>query len=122
MISDFLAKRKTITDVAKDLGVTREYVHRYYLKIAMQSTDFPEDYPKLGDKIFTDRGLSEYQQWVLKRLRGLVKAGMTQQQFLYKDEDGFIEFAPEIDYHISKTKYFEELKSKPEQQFAQLSD
>ena len=109
MITEFITNRKSITQVAKEIGISREQLHKYYIvKIASQSTDFRKDYPKLGSQVFTDLGLSPYQEWALRKLRGLVKAGWTIRQFLLVDEDGFIEFNEEVDKEISKAFYLEE--------------
>ena len=117
--SSFLTNRKTITQLAKELGVSREHVQRYYLAIAVQTSDFSKDYPQLGGTTFTRVGLSEYQQWVLHRIRALVAAGWTKTHF-FEDDDDITLIRDEVDDYLSKRKYEEEKQSQPLQQIVKL--
>lgn len=116
-LSDFITKRKSKTEVAKDMNISVQFLHRYYIDIAAKTTNFSKDYPVINGESLTHLGLTDFQQWILRKLREFVKSGMRREQFLKADNDGFLVFNEELDSYLCKENFYSET---PEVQEVQL--
>jgi hypothetical protein len=121
-ISDFIIERKHKNDVAKLLGITPQWLHACYLKIAEQVTDFIFDYPQLGNTYRKRSGLTKYQIWVLENLVALVKGGMTTTEMVYQDSDGMTIFNEQLDNLLSKENYLKTETTEAEEQEVQNAE
>lgn len=118
-VSSFIRDRKPKVKFAKELGVSPQQLHRYYLKIAYELTDFIFDFPELDGEYLKHLGLSPFQCWVLKKLREMIQGGMRHKD-IFKDYEGCKVVRDDLEESLSRRAYEKELNSQVEIQTAKL--
>lgn len=106
-IHEFIVKRTSKTQVAKELGISNQWLHKFYLKIAEQVNDFIFDYPSIGSIHRKRAGLTDYQVWVVGKIMQLTQAGMHSSEMLYENSYGGTSFNEQLDAALSKSNYLE---------------
>jgi hypothetical protein len=108
-INDFVKQRKSKVEVAKELGISNQWLHKFYLKIASQVNDFAFDYPAIGHVHRKRAGLTDYQVWVVTKIMQLTQAGMHSSEMIYDNSYGGTSFNEQLDTALSKANYLDEI-------------
>lgn len=92
----------TKLELAKRLQVTERTVYRY-LGIASKHDDFIDDYPEIQGLKISSSKLSNYQVWVVEKIKLLFTLGLKTSQICPNGE-----IVNELYWNLSRENYFKE--------------
>jgi hypothetical protein len=65
---DDLDETTTKVYLAQSLGISRQTLNTYHELAALYIDGFIQNYPKVGERVYTRAGMNKYQSWVLGKL------------------------------------------------------